>query len=311
MRVLPGPTKSNHFLAWSHDNRWLVAGGSGDGVMVWDVNSGETGQRILMRAHGGRLIQFCPRTGRLFVAFQANGFWHWNPETGEEVQSHGNFNGYARVLSFAISPIRNLAAFQVHQFVRGRQRREISCCEITAEGRLNLLWSQPDSLWHSAQSFVFRGQTNELFLVGQDQRNMPQIRWINAETGAIIGELEVPNPTDPIRHWALSPQGDRVAWITDRAIYVHTLDNSSVLELPNPSWLLRRGLGWSPDGRILSYASGTVVNLLDANTLTELRSLDWGIGKPRAVAFAPDGLRCAVSGDSGRGWVTVFDLDIE
>jgi WD40 repeat protein len=60
---------------------------------------------------------------------------------------------------------------------------------------------------------------------------------------------------------------------------------------------------------MLSYTTGRTVRLLDADTLAEVRALDWGTGKARAVAFSPDGLRAAVSGDAGRGWVTVFDLD--
>src|SRR5687768_10280110 len=84
MRVLPGPTRSNQVLAWSPDGRFVVAGGTGDGVMVWDVNAGTAGERVFGNGRGGRFIQFCPRTGRLYVGFHSGGCRYWNPDTDEE-----------------------------------------------------------------------------------------------------------------------------------------------------------------------------------------------------------------------------------
>jgi WD40 repeat protein len=112
-----------------------------------------------------------------------------------------------------------------------------------------------------------------------------------------------------VRRWALSPEGERVAWITQYGLFLRRLDDPATLELLAAKGEVRRGLAWAPDGRTLAYTTGTTVRLLDADTFAEVRAFDWGTGKARAVAFSPDGLRAAVSAEGGKGYVTVFDLE--
>jgi hypothetical protein len=68
------------------------------------------------------------------------------------------------------------------------------------------------------------------------------------------------------------------------------------------------GLAFSPDEHLLTVArSDGPVEFYDVPTGRLLRSYNWNIGRLSAVAFAPDGLTCAVAGAEGR--IVVWDVD--
>ena len=301
MKVLPGSTKSNQVLAWSPDGRFLVAGGTGDGVMAWDVNAGTPGQRILTGGHGGRLLRFCPHTGRLYVGFR-NGFWIWDPHTSAE-----HLSAQPAPASFCMALSDDSRTVVADQY---RKRKRVLVGYAVTDDGLRESWARGDSKWNDAQSFVFRPGTDELFGVGAHTGDGWRFEWVRAETGEAVGsiELSVTKHTG-VRRWALAPDGERVAWVTDYGLFLRRLDDPRTLELPAAERESRRGLAFSPDGRTLAYTSGTTVRFLDAGTFAEVRAFDWGTGKTRAVAFSPDGLRAAVSAEGGRGYVTVFDLE--
>ena len=63
-----------------------------------------------------------------------------------------------------------------------------------------------------------------------------------------------------------------------------------------------------PGGQFLAVTDGSrEVSLWDTTTGTKVRTWNWRIGDVRGVAFAPDGLTCAV-GSVGR--FAVFDVDV-
>lgn len=309
MRILPGPTKSNQVLAWSPDGRWLVAGGSGDGVTAWDVTGDVPGRRILLEAHGGKLLRFCRASGRLYVAFQTGGFWDWNPDTGEE-RLHPWSGRYHQFSGFALADDGRTAVLHTYRdrlFAPGMESQDVGYT-IGADGLTTEAWARPNgNSWNNSYSFALRCGAEELLGIGTQAGGTQFVRVRTAD-GAPVGSVAL--PPGGVTSWALAPDGERVAWVSDRGLYVRAVEGAApALELPAAEGEHRRGLAWSPDGRLLSYTTGTTVRLLDSVTLSEVRALDWNIGKPRAVAFNPDGLRAAVSGDGGRGWVTVFDLE--
>lgn len=64
----------------------------------------------------------------------------------------------------------------------------------------------------------------------------------------------------------------------------------------------------SPAGpRLVSGGNDGLVFEYDSETGKELRRYDWGIGIIVGLAFAPDGMRCAAVGDSGK--VVIWDTD--
>jgi WD40 repeat protein len=68
------------------------------------------------------------------------------------------------------------------------------------------------------------------------------------------------------------------------------------------------GLALHPAGTFLAVTDGTRdVTLWGTATGAKAAAWNWGIGKVRPVAFAPDGLTCAVG---GAGKLAVFDVDL-
>lgn len=305
MRVLPGPTKSNTALAWSPDSRWLAAGGSGDGVMVWEVDAGTPGERVLNSGHGGQLLQFCPRTGRLYVAFKTGGFCHYDPATGEECQQPGA-RDYGSFYGMAVSHDGRLVALHCYNVRRPASRaRSTVLLAVNDDGTRAEKRSHTEDRW--ADVIAFRGGTGELFGLARLAGGALQFEWRETGSRDIAGSLKPPRECR-VDRWALSPDGERVAWLHEHTLYVQRLHEGSPRQLAAEGEH-RRGIAFHPGGRILACASGKAVRLLDAETLEEIRALEWGTGNARGVAFSPDGLRCAVSGEAGRGWVTVFDLE--
>jgi|GEM_PF-4599124 len=299
MRILPGPTRSNTHLAWSPCGRWLATGGTGDGAMLWDTFAGTEGQRVLTGGHGTVGLGFVSGSERL-VLMSRGGLWALDVPTGQEKKLvlRGR-RGNNAISSGAFAPdARSCAVHQWGNPVAGVTVYDLS--ETTLVPRAEFEFQL---LGYNA-AFVYRAR-EQFFCI--DTSWNPA--WFSAATGERVGGILNPTARRVVSHWALSPDGARVALIAPEALYIAPLDGSPALCLPTPTGAFRRGLAWSPCGRVLACGLGTTVQLLEADTLAEIRALDWGIGKPRALAFSPDGARCAVSGDSGRGWVAVFDLD--
>ena len=310
MRVLPGPTKSNTVLAWSPNGQFVAAGGSGVGVTLWDVEAETPGQHVLGAGHGGEEMVFCPVTGRLYVAFRSGGFWTVDPDTGAERGRWTLDNGVYYDNPAVSADGRTVVLYRYSSRSTAPNEHAIIGYEVSDTGALTETWMWPDPFYRNTGrrfDFTWRPRTNQLFGI-HDPVKQQEFAWVTATTGAQIGSLELPAGTH-VAHWTLSPDGDRVAWLAEHTLYVQRLDGAVPLVLPAGPDVYRRGLAWSPDGRTLAHASGRMVCLLDADTLSAVRAFDWGTGKPRAVAFSPDGFRAAVSADGGRGWVTVFDLE--
>jgi WD40 repeat protein len=309
MRVLPGPTKSNTVLAWSPDGRYLTAGGTGDGVTVWEVDSGAPGRRVLASGHGGENLQFCRASGRLFAAFRTGGVWSYEPEAGEECQ---RLPCDDRVAHSSLSMSGGVAVLCRTRTTRGgTASTSVVGFAVADDGELREAWSRPEDAPAGEHfDFALGPNAGHLFgLYGPWYRER-EFRWVDAAGGGLIGSLALPADGGRVTRWALSPEGERVAWLTERGLFLCRLGApEECLELPAADGEVRRGLAFHPGGRVLAYTAGNTVRLIDADTFAEFRAHDWNTGKARAVAFSPDGLRCAVSGEGGRGWVTVFDVE--
>jgi WD40 repeat protein len=70
-----------------------------------------------------------------------------------------------------------------------------------------------------------------------------------------------------------------------------------------------RTVGFLPGGNlVLTAAMDGTVRIWNADTGTEERAFEWGIGKVRVAAISPDGTMCAAGSDEGR--LVVWDVDL-
>ena len=303
MRILPGPTKSNQVLAWSPDGRFIVAGGTGDGITVWPADGTAPGRRVLATGHGGEGLRFCPRTGRLYVAFRSGGVWALDPATGAEWPCFPDDNrvNYSRPAIDGGGGI----VFCRSYYTSSATVYELVGYAVANGGALAEQWTRAIDTWPTR--IAFRPDTAQLFATRGTWSTTEAFEWFGAADGAAGGRVDLP-PYTHVAHWELSPDGSRVAWLSDHNLSVQRLDEPAARVLP-ANGEHRRGLAWAPDGRTLAYGTKSVVRILDADTFAEVRALDWGTGNVRAICFSPDGLRAAVSAEGGKGWVTVFDLE--
>jgi WD40 repeat protein len=309
MQVLPGATKSNTALAWSPCGRFVVAGGSGDGVTVWDVVEATPGERVLTAGHGGEEMRFCPRTGRLYVAFRTGGFWTYDPDAGEERKRLPN-NHATHYHSAAVSA--DGTQIVLRRYVHSSYPGEHSLVgfAVAEDGTLLEVWSRTVGNGSGDDRYDLTFLPGTPHLIGRrgNWHLTNAFEWIVPRTGELVGSLPLANSVR-VSQWVLSPDGSRVAWLAEQDLHIQRFDERLPRVLPASAGESRRGLAWSPDGRTLAFTCGSAVRLFDADTFTEVRAFDWRMGKARAVCFSPDGLRAAVSAEGGKGWVTVFDLE--
>jgi WD40 repeat protein len=70
-----------------------------------------------------------------------------------------------------------------------------------------------------------------------------------------------------------------------------------------------QGIAFTPDGRLLAAThNDRSVRLWDTRDWSERAAFDWGIGEVTCIAFAPDGMRAAAGGRTGR--IVIWDVDL-
>ena len=129
----------------------------------------------------------------------------------------------------------------------------------------------------------------------------------DANTGERVGEVS----TKEIWCRACALSSDRSAFAAC------VVGGSEVRVFGLPDWIPRatirhnkpiEGLALHPTGEFLAVTDGTRnVALWNTTTGTKIGEWNWRIGDVRGIAFAPDGLTCAVG---GVGRFVVFDVDL-
>jgi WD40 repeat protein len=303
MRVLPGRVKANQHLAFSPDGQHLVCGGNGRGVAIWNLASSDPPATVLTQAHGPLALHFDAGTGRLNAAFNSGGVW---TRSTDGVESELEFpDGQPTQIGGIVFAPDGTWIVLSHYVRIGKRLLERYELDGSSVGRR--IWKIDEQyVWDGP--FVLRPDTGELFGVGGSSSPRTFAARNADEPFHFTQHPIAMSPDETIAGWALSPDGERVAFTTRSRVRVMDLATGAEVESPVEEGSVGRSLAFHSGGQFLAVASGDGVKLLDANTLAEVRALAWGNGRVRTVAFAPDGMTAATAGE--RGWVTLWDVDV-
>ena len=150
------------------------------------------------------------------------------------------------------------------------------------------------------------GDDSRVLVIGRGQ---PEAAVWDLRTGELIHELPVCDIRYPERPIAITGRAFAVVdpmWPNcDVQVYdLATGDPRPPIRHDRPV----KGLAVHPSGEFLAVTDGTRdVSLWSVTSGTKVTAWNWRIGRVTAVAFAPDGLTCAVG---GAGKFAVFDVDI-
>ncbi|HEY8506218.1 MAG TPA: WD40 repeat domain-containing protein, partial [Gemmataceae bacterium] len=129
----------------------------------------------------------------------------------------------------------------------------------------------------------------------------------DATTGKIHATFH--DCTHSVSDLAFSPCGDILAGVAGPSLHIWNLATKRQVGVKKLGKLHFQALAFTPDGRFLGTASNDeTARFWDTRTWEVATTFTWKIGRMLDIAFAPDGLRAAASGSSGK--VVVWDVDI-
>lgn len=138
-----------------------------------------------------------------------------------------------------------------------------------------------------------------------DVRDWPGL----ARTGTWSDPREDLGPA--VRKLAFTAAGDALLAVSNSGLLVADVSATGLApryHIPGEGVATVQDAALSPDGRLLVTACGAAgITVYDAGTGSELQTFRGLVGDAWAVAFAPDGLTCAVGGENGQ--VAIWDVD--
>ena len=304
MRVLPGRAKANHHLAFSPDGQYLVCGGNGRGVAVWNLASSDPPVAALTQAHGPLALHFDTGTGRMYVAFHSGGVWTRTHDGGESELEFPDGQP-SQIGGIVVAPDGSWVIHSCYEFGEAGGAFKLTRHALDGDRVGDQLWKIDEGyMWDGP--FAYRRDAG--LLIGHRSSARHFVSRTPADGATAGSHPYEPRPDETVAGWALSPDGERVAFTSRSRVRVMDLATGAAVESPVEEGSVGRSLAYHPGGQFLAVAAGDGVKLLDANTLAAVRALAWGNGRVRTVAFAPDGMTAATAGE--RGWVTVWDVDV-
>jgi len=287
-------------LSFSADGRLIATtAGLSKFVWLWDAKTGRIVRNLSTGNHAMRQAAFYPSGEHVVGLFDKGGGSVWEHATGRKVSSL-NTDDWQYPDAFAVSPLDGRVVVHVTHGLA-------EWTSVAGSGKQSQYPERTRQLPRHVMYYPLRlayspGGRFLCFL----ERNLTLADPISYRTLHTL--------VDPLgasaSAVAFTPDESRVAVAFGHRTAVWRIDRlreRSVMLVGHS--LLVRAVGFLPGGEMLLTAGmdGTA-RIWDAGTGAERRSFDWGIGKIRVAAVAPDGLTCAAGGEKGQ--IVVWDVDV-
>jgi WD40 repeat protein len=299
VQILPGHIGAVAGLSFCSDGVHLASAGGtkADHLALWDTRSG---RRINRKGDGKSLgsITFAARGPALLARYYRKAyFWadpvHQSapPRTWEcelaVLRGDGGEVAYRKWIEDARSTLHFLDPLEW-----ATSRAPVALQLHIAGSWSCLVWS-PDTHLLATMHYTADGHRIDLH---------------RAETGRSVGAPMFLRQDGYPRLLTFSPDGQTLAAFANSPTFARW-DTTTYQPLPelkgHDAPLV--GLGYLPDGRLLSCDQAGVVCLWDSDTGRCLETHDWRIGRLKLLAVAPDGMRAAVGTETGS--ILLWDID--
>jgi WD40 repeat protein len=333
-RTLSGMAIPVESAAFSGDGRGLAVSGS-SAVRLWELNTGAALRTITRPARARGLDDVdnpAPgvfSAGGQFIAAQSgtNEIKLWETRTGREVKSFPISQGN-KFAGGGVSPDGKWVALAEHSpdtfsnlsqgFLQslpsptGDSKKDEKARKKSLKERLKEAQDLEKQMKKDEERFkdlADRGDFGKIMDMSADAAafysgfNVNVKLWdVNAASGPRSLSAK---PSQQLRDsvFAFNNDGSLLAWATGKSSFVinETASGRELHTISLPRSILGvSSLAWSADGRMLASSSldGNSINLWDAATGRELRSMSAGVADIRVMSFSPDSRMLALAGDN-------------
>lgn len=268
-----------------------------DGIDVWDATTGAQ--------------EPAPRTrqqGLAGLAFASKGQFVFSEYPRGITFGHSYLRYHLSVATFDLYPDGERLLFTATD-TRGR----IECWHFRSAGTFGQTWAERLGEFHRCGAPATDPTGARVAAIerydGRDGRPCQDAVLRDAETGKPSVRIGL-DPVDPVRQLAFTADGSKLLARTDSRT-VHLFDASTGKPAAG---LVHRGrpfvtaIAVHPRGPVACARTDGTVTFWDADKLTQLRTLDWKVGKLVSLAFSPDGALGAAGTEDGK--VVVWDVDV-
>jgi len=276
--ALRGHTDAVLTVSFSSDGHRIVSAGSDRMVKVWDAAMGE--EMLTLKGHTDAVgsVSFSPDGRRIASASRDNTVKIWDALKSREMLTLKGHTTEVRSVSFSPDGRRIVSAGL-------GASRMVKIWDAATGEEVNTL--RDPHYW--ARSVTFTPDGCRIVSAGSD--NM--VRILDATTGEELLALNGGEPKDWV---SLSPDGHRIALVSDDNNVVRILDAATGEELLALSGHTSRvrSVSFGPNGRQVATASlDKTVKIWDAATGEGMHTLRGHTSAIMSLSFSPDGKRLA------------------